>query len=101
MFFTNEVFTNLTKENFIGFSDDGIVCKAENQGFALFYPYGSITKISFNFGSFLVAGRMNGTIVASTFIPSMTGDKKRIKEMIAFAKDKMKNAEPGEVVKVN
>ncbi len=88
------------KEEFINasgialvFTDDGIICRGNLK--SCFYPYGCITKINYSLGSFLVAGkREDGDIEASSFIPSQKEHKKRIKELIDIAKEKMKNSAP-------
>lgn len=93
----NEEFTNKSGD-YCAFTDDGIVCK--NAFKNRFYPYGSIEKIGFSLGSLDITGKANGEPLAFLYVAADKQQKVRIKELISFAKSKMKNAPKTDVVEI-
>ena len=92
-----EEFTNASGD-YIAFTDDGITCK--NTVKNRFYPYGSIDKIGFSLGSLDVLGKANGENKGFIYAASDKEQKKRLKELVVFAKSKMKTAARTEVVEI-
>lgn len=93
----NEEFRNKSGD-YCAFTDDGIMCK--NSVKNRFYPYGSIDKIGFSLGSLDITGKRNGETLAFLYVASDKQQKVRIKELIAFAKSKMKDAPKTDVVEI-
>ena len=91
-----EEFTNASGD-YIAFADDGITCK--NTVKNRFYPYGSINKIGFSFGSLDIQGKANGENKAFIYVAKKE-QKARLKELVEFAKSKIKTAERAEVVEI-
>lgn len=93
--YMNEEFTNLSG-TYLAFSDDGITFKnTENK---TFYPYGSIEKIGYGFGCLDVMGKNAiGENWRSVYAPTRD-QKSRIKDLVDFAKSKMKTAPKAKVV---
>lgn len=92
----NEEFTNASGD-YLAFSDEGITCR--NTVKNRFYPYGSIEKIGFSLGSFDIMGKTNGENKAFMYVATRD-QKNRIKDLINFAKTKMRTAPKAEVVEI-
>ncbi len=92
----NEEFNNEALDYYCAFTDDGIIYKSNVEN--IFFPYGSIEKIGYTLGFLSIKGSANGKALGTVYPLADKQQKARIKELIEFAKMKMKTAERADAV---
>ena len=85
---------------FCAFTDDGIICR--NSAKNRFYPYGSIDKIKLNslMGVLDIYGTKNGELKGFFYTAWTKEEKSRLKDLVVFAKNKMKSEPKTDVVEM-